>query len=254
MFPLCNQHIQLWFSIQFFSVRESKGFGGGGNKSLSTWLERLNIENRSFSEWIERYQFQCGSGVTTTTTEGCHFYSFFFWLHLLHVDVLGQGSNMCHSNNPSDNTRSLTRCTHKGTPSTALYKKGFSWVPLWLSKWRIQHWSGAGSIPGPGTSTCCICSQEKGFFAYIMSFDLPFFLFLFLFFFCLFRAAPMAYEGSQARGRIKAIAASHSHSHSHSNAGSLTHWARPGIKPATSWFLVGFISTAPWRELLISLS
>ena len=28
----------------------------------------------------------------------------------------------------------------------------------------------------------------------------------------------------------------------HGNARSLTHWARPGIKPATSWFLVGFVN------------
>jgi len=28
----------------------------------------------------------------------------------------------------------------------------------------------------------------------------------------------------------------------HSNAGSLTHWARPGIKPETSWFLVRFVN------------
>ena len=36
----------------------------------------------------------------------------------------------------------------------------------------------------------------------------------------------------------------------HSNDGSLTHWARPGIEPSNSWFLVGCISTAPQRELL----
>ena len=35
-----------------------------------------------------------------------------------------------------------------------------------------------------------------------------------------------------------------------SNARSLTHWAKPGIKPTTSWFLVGFVSTEPWLELL----
>ena len=29
----------------------------------------------------------------------------------------------------------------------------------------------------------------------------------------------------------------------HSNAGSLTHWARPGIEPASLWILVRFIST-----------
>ena len=35
----------------------------------------------------------------------------------------------------------------------------------------------------------------------------------------------------------------------HGNAGSLTHWARPGIKPPTSRFLVGFVSPAPQQEL-----
>ena len=28
----------------------------------------------------------------------------------------------------------------------------------------------------------------------------------------------------------------------HGNAGSLTHWARAGTEPATSWFLVGFVN------------
>ena len=37
----------------------------------------------------------------------------------------------------------------------------------------------------------------------------------------------------------------------HSNAWSLTHWARPGIKPTTSWFLVRFVSAAPRQELLV---
>ena len=58
----------------------------------------------------------------------------------------------------------------------------------------------------------------------------------------------MAYGGSQARGRIGATAARLHHSHS--KAGSLTHWVRPGIEPATSWFLVGFVSAAPQQELL----
>ena len=47
---------------------------------------------------------------------------------------------------------------------------------------------------------------------------LVFFLFFFFFFALLFRGAPMAYGGSQARGPIGAIAASLHHSHS--NAGS----------------------------------
>ena len=34
------------------------------------------------------------------------------------------------------------------------------------------------------------------------------------------------------------------------NTRSSTHWVRQGIKPATSWFLVRFISTVPQWELL----
>ena len=70
---------------------------------------------------------------------------------------------------------------------------------------------------------------------------------LFLFFcFCLlsFRATPTAYGG--LTGTVAA-----SLHHSHSNARSLTYGARPGIEPATSWFLVGFISTAPRLELIL---
>ena len=81
--------------------------------------------------------------------------------------------------------------------------------------------------------------------------------------FCLFRAMPMAYGGSQARGLIITVAcwptpqpqqcqswaASATYTTAHGNDGSLTHWVRPGIEPATSWFLVGFVSTAPqWKR------
>ena len=37
-------------------------------------------------------------------------------------------------------------------------------------------------------------------------------------------------------------AASVTHTTAHGSAGSLTHRARPGIEPATSWFLVGFVN------------
>jgi len=37
-------------------------------------------------------------------------------------------------------------------------------------------------------------------------------------------------------------AASATYTIAHSNAGSLTHWAGPGIEPTTSWFLVGFVN------------
>ena len=61
----------------------------------------------------------------------------------------------------------------------------------------------------------------------------------YLFIYLLCRAAPTAYEGSQARGQIGATAAGLHHSHS--NARSLTHCLRPGIEPATSWFLDSFL-------------
>ena len=35
----------------------------------------------------------------------------------------------------------------------------------------------------------------------------------------------------------------------HCNTGSLTHWARPGIEPSSSWIQVRFISAEPWQEL-----
>ena len=72
------------------------------------------------------------------------------------------------------------------------------------------------------------------------------------------RAAPVAYGGSQAKGLIGATAIGLCHSHHNARSKSplqpsccyLTHWARPGIEPVTSWFPVGFISTVPQQELL----
>ena len=81
------------------------------------------------------------------------------------------------------------------------------------------------------TRVCLHCRKIRYFI---------YFIYLFIF---LFRAAPTAYGGSQARGLIRAVAGSLRHSHS--NVGSLTHWVRQGIKSASSWFLVRFISAAP---------
>ena len=79
-----------------------------------------------------------------------------------------------------------------------------------------------------------------------------------------FQAMPTAYGGSQARGsnwscsclptppsqQCQIRAASATYSTAHGNARSLTHWAGTGIKPASSWLLVGLISAAPPWELL----
>ena len=44
-------------------------------------------------------------------------------------------------------------------------------------------------------------------------------------------------------------ASSATYTTAHSNARSLTHWVRPGIKPASSWILVGFSSAELQWEL-----
>ena len=82
-------------------------------------------------------------------------------------------------------------------------------------------------------------------------------IYLFIYF-CLSRVAPVAHGCSQARDLIRAAAAATGLHHSHSNAESLTHWARPGIGPKTSWFLVKFVNHwaamgTPYNTLLSTL-
>ena len=78
-------------------------------------------------------------------------------------------------------------------------------------------------------------------------------VFLFFFFFVfVFRAAPAAYGGSQARGPVGAVDASLHHSHS--NAGSLTHRVRPGVESSSSRILVRFVSAAPRRNSPVVLA
>ena len=89
------------------------------------------------------------------------------------------------------------------------------------------------------------------------------YLFYFICFFFFFRAAPEAYGCSQARGWIRDVTPGHwpmpepqqqlgiqavstTYTTAHGNARSLTHWARPGIEPATTWFLVGFVNHGAW--------
>ena len=102
-----------------------------------------------------------------------------------------------------------------------------------------------------------------GWGSLVVAFCLGFWDFVFICF-CFFRAALRACGGSQARGsnqsyscqptpqpqpcRIRATSATSTTAHG--NARSLTHWARSGIEPTISWFLVRFISAAPQRELL----
>ena len=69
------------------------------------------------------------------------------------------------------------------------------------------------------------------------------------FFLSIFRAAPVAYGGPQARGRIGAVRPSHSNARSEqcllpipqltATLATLIHWVRPGIEHMSSWILAG---------------
>jgi len=82
--------------------------------------------------------------------------------------------------------------------------------------------------------------------------------FFFFFVFCLSRAAPVAYGWGSNRScshpptpqpqQHRIWTESATYTTAHGNAGSLTHWARPGIEPTTSWFLDS-LTPEPWREL-----
>ena len=88
-------------------------------------------------------------------------------------------------------------------------------------------------------------------------------LILFIYLFCFPGPHLWHMEVPRLGGPIGASAAGLHHSYSNAGSGlrlqpnttalrntrSLTHWARTGIEPATSWFLVRFVSAAPWWEL-----
>ena len=79
----------------------------------------------------------------------------------------------------------------------------------------------------------------------------------------LFRASPTTYGDLQARGPFGATgcrptpqlqqcriqASSATYTTAHGSTRSLTHWARPGIETAPSWFLVRFVYAVSRQEL-----
>ena len=75
-----------------------------------------------------------------------------------------------------------------------------------------------------------------------------------------FRATPMAYGSSQGSNWNCICPSTPYHSNTGSKShlrptpqltatpDSLTHWARPGVKPTSSWIPAGFVSAAPQQE------
>ena len=101
----------------------------------------------------------------------------------------------------------------------------------------------------------CFCSggtKARGCLLFILSYPLLFFLpsfFLSFVCFLLFRATPAACVSSLAGRRLTPKPQQHriqatpaTYTTAPSSAGSLTHWARLGIKPESSWMLVRFVT------------
>ena len=136
---------------------------------------------------------------------------------------------------------------------------------VWLVQWSETKWTGL--YQGGNLDLRETISQRVYFSRHVCSIiDYRGFRILSLsLFFRLFRASPTAYGSSLARGRIGAVVTSLRHSHSHKQRqmpaesvnytqlramlDPLTHWARPGIKLASSWMLVEFVTTEPQWEL-----
>ena len=110
--------------------------------------------------------------------------------------------------------------------------------------------------------------KVKDSWTYVIMVTLCLYVFLFLFFFFCFLGlhlrhmeVPRLDAGNSCQSccscqptpqpqQLWIWAASVTYTTDHGSAGSPTHWARPGIKPAFSWVLVRFISAVPQRELL----
>ena len=137
-----------------------------------------------------------------------------------------------------------------------------SFSVTWSSKWWGSGWCSkidSKILCDPLSSHICPLSF---FHPHCSQFNIGTYHFVYWFFFFLVfsMTTPTAYGCSQTRGPVGAVAAGLCHRPTpqplqlgiqalpatnttvHGNAGSLTHWWRPGIEPKTSWFLVRFIN------------
>ena len=123
----------------------------------------------------------------------------------------------------------------------------------WAVTFRfLTHWSLTHHLALKIAKSCPIC----------IHFPPDYF---FCFAFCFFGATLVACGISPARGWIDTVAVGLHHNHSNARSElnlwprpHLTHWARPGVEPASSWILGGFITqwattgTPPitWKQIL----
>ena len=102
-----------------------------------------------------------------------------------------------------------------------------------------------GPINGKGINSAVSCKSQKTELIVI-----PLEFLSFFFFFLVFLGQhPGHMEVPRLGVHLELHLQASAGATAHGSARSLTHWARSGIKPTTSWFLVTFVSTAPQWEL-----
>ena len=106
----------------------------------------------------------------------------------------------------------IFRCKCHFPKLTALYIKGPLRVGITAARQRRQRDEAAGTHFCP----CCCLGQEL--LPWPRSWQMHARTPVPVTFFGLFRAAPVAYGGSQARGQLRAVAASRHHSHSNTRS------------------------------------
>ena len=141
---------------------------------------------------------------------------------------------------------------------------------MWRARGRVFQDKGPESEKRPLKASAIPCWRagidQRTHASVLLKLFFIFKVFVFLFCFLFFRATPAAYGVSQTRDPIGGTAAGLHRSHSkagseplstyttaHGNTASLTHWARPGTEPTSSWILVGFVSPEPRHDLQLEL-
>ena len=111
---------------------------------------------------------------------------------------------------------------------------------------QAQWCSNYNILSGPDQQSCLL------FYSPVWSLSL--FNIITFFFFCILgphlwhmEVPRLGVKSEPQQGRIRAM--SETYTTARGNARPFTHWVRPGIKPATLWFLVRFVSAAPRQEL-----
>ena len=181
-----------------------------------------------------------------------------FWLCPWHVEVPGPGIKPAPELWPEPlqwQCWILNPLSHKGTPiKFSILVIDCTWKKFFFGfAHDIWKFLGRGSNPShcrdnTGSLAQCTTAETPVIVLFISRIIFNFPLPCSFFFFLPLRVAPVACGSSQPQQR-GIWATSLTCAVTWGNARSLTHWARPGIEPASSWILVGLVTAAPQWNL-----